>query len=1150
MLGLPVHKDAATYPIVLLDRIAQTSHVLLLGALSVVALITAALWPMVSHDGLLTWGLLMLLLQAAQAGYSQRYLKQRSPKAGEYARWKAGFMLLTILTGLEWGSSFFFLGVSGSDPAATFLIICIAGATAFMAIARSSIMSLALAFEASALLPTAGWMFIQGDHIHVFMAVVVLLYLGMLVLLLYKMNAMTQWHQRLNFENLQLLENQKQDAALLSLREREFFSLAENLPDNIARWDTEGRYFYINPTHERLLGMRLDEVLGKPLPDSHQQVMAAIAQVASTGKEIIAVRQEVQVNGQLELHDVRLVPEFNEAGQVASVLGLGRDMTAHYKMQEALAEREQAFRSLAESSPDSIIRYDREQRILYLNEVLIKDLQLVDADEVIGKRPGEVWPDGRFTAIEKAAKRAVASGKKESVELVWEREPGETVIGHILVVPEYESAGNIIGTLAFGREITSIRETEQRLAQFISNFPGLAFTFCISPEGQSRLLFASADIEDFYGLKPEDVHEDMDLLLMQTHPDDKPRIRALIAASEWDMQPFSAEMRICRPNIPERWVELRATPQPQSQLHGSIVWHGLMIDISERKQLEEALATREQEFRNLAENSPDTIIRYDRHCRRLYVNSAVCCLAGKSVEALLGSTPDAGQVVVSEQAQTLMEGIRQVLDTGEVMHLYLDVVASNGELLNFQVMLVPEFDTDGQVTTVLSLGHDITPIKKAEHQLREQSDFQQTLLDATSEVGLQIMVVENGRITYVGNRTLAHELGYSDEEIDSHPPLLDIIHPDDRQRVMEYHKQRLAGEAVPNSYEVGLVTRTGERIEYETSAAIVPGSYPIRVITVGKDITERKRIQEMLQKSHEALEEAQRIGHIGSWDVDIVNDVLTWSDETFRIWEINKEGFEATFEAFLHTVHPDDRELVVQAYNGSISNHTLYEVEHRLLFSDGRIKHILERGEPYFDADGKPVRFVGTSLDITERKLAEQRLLQAQAFTESIINAIPDPLFVKDSQHRWMFLNDTFCSFLGHSREAMLGKSDYDFLPKEEADVFWQKDEAVFASGEVDLNEESITDAQGITHFIQTKKTPCEAKDGKHYLVGIIRDITERKRMEERLIESQARLLSIMQTMPDMVWMKNLEGVYLSCNHAFEELVGKVEQEVIGCTDY
>ncbi|MBU7585129.1 MAG: GAF domain-containing protein [Nostoc sp. TH1S01] len=124
----------------------------------------------------------------------------------------------------------------------------------------------------------------------------------------------------------------------------------------------------------------------------------------------------------------------------------------------------------------------------------------------------------------------------------------------------------------------------------------------------------------------------------------------------------------------------------------------------------------------------------------------------------------------------------------------------------------------------------------------------------------------------------------------------------------------------------------------------------------------------------------------------------------------------------------------------------------------------------------------------------------SQAFLWSILNSITDPIFVKDRQHNWVFVNDALCQFMGYERAAIIGKSDYDFFCETEADVFWKRDELVFTTGVADEHEELITDCQGETHIISTKKSLFSDEVGNSFLVGSIRLIGSKDKIETTLL--------------------------------------------------
>lgn len=137
----------------------------------------------------------------------------------------------------------------------------------------------------------------------------------------------------------------------------------------------------------------------------------------------------------------------------------------------------------------------------------------------------------------------------------------------------------------------------------------------------------------------------------------------------------------------------------------------------------------------------------------------------------------------------------------------------------------------------------------------------------------------------------------------------------------------------------------------------------------------------------------------------------------------------------------------------------------------------------------------------------QEELKRSKEFLNTIINAIPDPIFVKDKDHRWIVLNQAYCKFLGYPLETLLEKSDYDVFLPQEAKVFRQQDDRVFHSAEEYEHEEEFTDRAGMTHYIATKRSLHKDPAGNLFLVGVIRDITERKRMEEELKQTAAELV-------------------------------------------
>ncbi|MDP3878643.1 MAG: ATP-binding protein [Methylobacter sp.] len=163
------------------------------------------------------------------------------------------------------------------------------------------------------------------------------------------------------------------------------------------------------------------------------------------------------------------------------------------------------------------------------------------------------------------------------------------------------------------------------------------------------------------------------------------------------------------------------------------------------------------------------------------------------------------------------------------------------------------------------------------------------------------------------------------------------------------------------------------------------------------------------------LNDAQYIAQVGSWELDLINGVLIWTDEIYHLFELDKEQFGASYEAFLKAIHPDDRDAVNDAYRRSLQTQQAYEITHRLLMPDGRIKYVTERGVSYFNAAGEPIRSVGTVQDVTVLKQTEMALKQLNDELEERVQQRTELLFqAKEEADRANSAKSEFLSRMSH----------------------------------------------------------------------------------------------------------------------------------------
>ena len=217
---------------------------------------------------------------------------------------------------------------------------------------------------------------------------------------------------------------------------------------------------------------------------------------------------------------------------------------------------------------------------------------------------------------------------------------------------------------------------------------------------------------------------------------------------------------------------------------------------------------------------------------------------------------------------------------------------------------------------------------------------------------------------------------------------------------------------------------------------------------------------------------------------------------------------------------------------------------------DNRIINIMVDWNYKRDNEGRVVGFTSVITDITERKKAQEELKRSKEFITNIINTLDDPFFVKDREHRWFMLNDAACKVMGRPREELIGKSDYDLFPKEQAEKFWERDSYVLENGRTDLSEEEIT-WHGELHTISTKKSLfTDSITGKKFITGTIRDISERKTFEKELERSEETARAFLNATTDSGLLIDREGLIIDLNDRMARSLGKTRSEMIGTIIY
>ena len=268
----------------------------------------------------------------------------------------------------------------------------------------------------------------------------------------------------------------------------------------------------------------------------------------------------------------------------------------------------------------------------------------------------------------------------------------------------------------------------------------------------------------------------------------------------------------------------------------------------------------------------------------------------------------------------------------------------------------------------------------------QDKELIRNLYYATAEQGDHVIfwVSPDGRISHI-NEAACRFLGYSEEKLKA----LNVY-----QIFSDYTEGRWADllsqlkEFNNRLFESNMVNKSGTIVPVEISASFLETESADYICLLVYDIIERKQTEQLLGKIQSNLAEAQRLAHLGSWDWNIETNELFWSDEIYRIFGLTAEKFGATYDAFLESVHPDDRAFVEKSVNEALYEKKRYDIEHRIVLPGKEVRIVNERAEVTFNDAGKPIRMIGTVQDITGRKQAEEDLRDALQEVETLRNRL------------------------------------------------------------------------------------------------------------------------------------------------------------------
>jgi PAS domain S-box-containing protein len=534
----------------------------------------------------------------------------------------------------------------------------------------------------------------------------------------------------------------------------------------------------------------------------------------------------------------------------------------------------------------------------------------------------------------------------------------------------------------------------------------------------------------------------------------------------------------------------------------------IVRDISERKQVDaqrqtalEALRVSEERYRDLVENSHDLICTHDLEGKLLSVNKAAAMLTGYSIKSLLDM--NMADLIDPEVRRFFKAYLLKVRAAGRARGL-MRIRTASGEIRYW------EYDntlrTKGvTVPVVRGMAHDITERELAEDKLRKNEERYRALVENASDFVYR--TDKAGHFTFM-NQAALKATGYAENELMGQQ-YVTLVRPDMRAKALKLYGLQFV-KGIHNTYsELPILAKDGREIWIGQNIQLIMKDGEVKGFqAVSRDITERKQTEFQREAALAALEASEKRFKLsmeatsdGLWDWNVKTDESYFSPNYYRMLGYEVGAFPAAGSSWKYLIHSDDREHALTMNMDCIDGRReFFEVEYRLKARNGEWRWILARGKCIArDEQGRALRLVGTHVDITERKRAEEVLRESEDRYRTLIKNVGEGICFVNPEEQFVFANAAAENIFGVTPGGLLRRSLLEFVKSEQFGMIREQTDRRL-SGEKNVYEIEICRPQGEKRNLLITAVPQFDSQGKFLgTFGVFRDITERKQAEEEV---------------------------------------------------
>jgi PAS domain S-box-containing protein len=579
----------------------------------------------------------------------------------------------------------------------------------------------------------------------------------------------------------------------------------------------------------------------------------------------------------------------------------------------------------------------------------------------------------------------------------------------------------------------------------------------------------------------------------------------------------------------------------------------IVRDITERKKAEDELRNSNTLLDNIFSSTNYMLAYLDREFNFINVNKAYADAGRKTRDFFIGKNHF--DLYPHEENERIF---REVVASGEPFSItekpfeYPDQPERGTTYWDWS--LIPIKDESGAVQNLVFSLNDVTEKVNMSKALRDSEETLRILFKNTA-IGILIQPYGHDRkpdgtekVKFF-NPALEKIFGYSSDELKT-ISVNELSHPEDMEKDIALFMEMLEGKRDTYELEKRFYKKSGELFWGEMSIAAMrndKGQLEHIIATV-HDISERKLAEEKVIKSESFLAESQHIASIGSWEWDIRTNELNWSDETYRLAGREPKSFEPKFEDFQNILHEDDREAVFKLVEETLAGRAEYRIDHRIVLPGGEVQYVFSQGEVERDADGRPVRMVGTMLDITERRKAEKKLKESEARYRAVVDDQTDFISRYHPDGTINFVNTSLCQHAGKEPEELIGRNFLDILSDEDRAEVEQALKTLDSKNPVTSVEHKFVRPETGEVFWQRwlNRAIFDEKGTIVEFQGVGRDITIERRAEDELRRSREFIEKLVNSANVMLIGLDENGRVILSNEMTERITGYSKEELTG----